>query len=208
MQHINFILLSSSLALVATGCTTMSVTKLQTQKADTYEQHTEIGGLVIGVYPMTDKAEVKRMFNVNLLDKGILPILLVAENRNPSSSFIIAKGKVFVLSEETYATSTSQRKEVTSGQLAAGSVIALVGPIFVGLKMVSDATVIEHNIADKEFYSRTLGPGQKAQGFIYFQFPKTAPPAGGYHVIAQIKNPSTEETIPFDLKVNLALAKP
>jgi len=187
----------------------MSVPKLETRNADACEHHIEQAGLVVGVHAITDKAEADQVFNANLLNKGILPILLVAENRNASDSFIITKEKVYVVDEQTLANAKSQRKDVTSGQVAAGTVMTLVGPLFVGLKMLSDATVIQHNLADKEFYSRTLAPGQKAQGFIYFQFTNPASLARtNYHVVAQVKDSSADKIIPFDLKLQLAPPKP
>ena len=79
--------------------------------------------------------------------------------------------------------------------------------LFAGLKMASNATVIQHNLADKEFYSRTLGPGEKAQGFVYFQFPKESPPSGNYHVVAEVKTSAGGKGTTFDFPVNLTLPK-
>ena len=194
----------------------MSVTPLTTGNAASYTQHEQKNGVAVGIHPITDKGEIKDMFKVNLLDKGLLPILVVAENQSASASFIIAKEKIVVLSETTGTTNTSQRKEVTSG--TAGTAVGIAGAVlvgagslaaapllFAGLKMASNATVIQHNLADKEFYSRTLGPGEKAQGFVYFQFPKESPPSGNYHVVAEVKNSATGEATTFDFPVNLTL---
>lgn len=52
--------------------------------------------------------------------------------------------------------------------------------LFVGVKMVSDSQVIEHNLADKALYSRTLDPGQKAFGYLYMTLPKEARSGGSY----------------------------
>ncbi len=93
---------------------------------------------------------------MNLLEKGLLPILLVAEKHSTSSSFILAKGKVFVLDEATGATSVSQLAKVTSQTagdataIAGASLLAGAPVMIAGLKMASDATVIKHNLADKE----------------------------------------------------------
>lgn len=169
--------------LLATGCATMEVTKLPTRNADTYAQHAEKDGVTVAVRPLTDEREIKDMFKVDLRAKGLLPILLVAENHSAASSFILAKDKVSVLDETTGLASSSRQTKVASD--TGGAVTATVGaaaislPLVVaGLKLASDATVIQHNLADKELYSRTLGPGQKAQGFIYFQYPRGTTPSG------------------------------
>ena len=69
--------------------------------------------------------------------------------------------------------------------------------------MMSDATVIQHNLGDKEFYTRTLGPGQRAQGFVYFQHSKDTPPAGVFHVIVNASDSTTGNLLPFDFEVTL-----
>ena len=207
------------LASLLVGCGTMEVTKFKTRNADSYANTAEKNGVTIGVQPITDKREVKETFKINLLEKGLLPILLVAENHSASSSFILAKDKVFVLNEATGTTSLSQQSKVTSQ--TAGDATAIAGasllaatslagaPLMIaGLKMASDATVIQHNLADKELYSRTLGPGEKAQGFIYFHYPKGDPLSDAYHVLVEVKESSTGESTAFDFKVNLRPTKP
>lgn len=205
--------------MLGAGCRTMAVPKLTAQKADAYEHHVEKDGLVIGVHALTDKSEVKQMFNVNLLNNGVVPILVVVENRSANSSFVVAKDKVFVVSEATGNTNISERKEVASG--AGGQTMATIGAVglvvspiaagpllLAGLKMASDATVIEHGLRDKEFYTRTLGPGQKTQGIIYFQFPKKTLPSGKHRLVAQIKSPITSEVTPYEIEVDLSLKQP
>lgn len=201
----------------------MKVTPLTTGSADSYTQHEQKNGVVVGIRPMTDKREIKNMFKVNLLNNGLLPVLVVAENKNPAASFIIASDKVSILNEANGTTSSSQRKKVTSGTGAAlrdtGSVMvaagALAAPLlvvgapllFTGMQKASNASVIEFNLADKEFYTWTLGLGEKAQGFVYFQFPKDSRPSGNYRVVAEVTNPATGETTTFDFPANLTLPK-
>jgi hypothetical protein len=210
-------LFSVVLLILGSGCSTMKVTPLTTGSADSYTQHEEKNGVVVGIRPMTDKREIEDMFKVNLLNKGLLPILVVVENQSASNSFIIARDKLGVLNEATGTTNSSQRKKVTSGGgealaitgsllVASGSLVA-APLLFIGEQKASNASVIEFNLADKEFYSRTLGPGEKAQGFVYSQFPPKNPLSGNYHVVAEVKNPATGETTTFDLPLNLTLPK-
>ncbi len=211
------------LLVLGSGCSTMKEPPLTTGSADSYTQHEQTNGMVVGIRPMTDKREIEDMFKVNLLDKGLLPILVVAENQSPAASFIIAKDKLFVLNEGTGTASSSRRKKVTSGagdalegtgavMVASGGLalpLLVIGAplLFTGEQKASNASVIEFNLADKEFYSRTLGPGEKAQGFVYFQFPKKSPPSVNYHLVAEVKNPATGEATTFDLPLNLTLPK-
>jgi hypothetical protein len=156
----------------------MKVSPLTTGNADSYAQHQQKNGLVVGVQPMTDKKGIEGMFKVNLLEHGLLPILVVAENQNASESFIIAKENVTVLNGAT-GINANNREEVGSGANSAGTAVGIAGGVmalaspllapplvFASLKLSSDATVVRYNLADKEFYSRTLGPDEKAQGFL------------------------------------------
>jgi hypothetical protein len=214
---------STALLLLGSGCSTMKVSPLTTGSADSYTQHEQKNGVLVGIRPMTDKREIEDMFKINLLEKGLLPILVVVENKSPAASFIIAKDKVFCVKEASGSAIRKQREKVTSGtgealSNAGGVMVALGGfaapllvvgapLLFTGMQQASNASVIEYNLADKEFYSWTPGPGEKAQGFVYLQFPKGSPPSGNYHVVAELKNPATGEITTFDFPVNLTLPK-
>lgn len=185
------------------GCATMIVTPFTTGSADSYKQHEQKNGVIVGIHPMTTTGEIKDMFEVNLLDEGLLPILVVVENQSTSAaSFIIAKDKVYVLNKTTGIITTSQLKELSH---TTETVLVILSPLVFGTNAYDNRIVIQQNLADKEFYSQTLGPGEKAQGFIYFQFPKESSPSGNYHVVVEAKKSATDETTTFDFPVNLTL---
>ena len=165
---------------------------------------------------MTSRTETQELFKVDLQKAGLLPIFLVAENRSDSASFVIAKEKVQVLDAATGTTSGSQRTKVKSEK--GGNTTAVVGAallpvtlgvgaplLFAGMKMASDATVIQHNLGANEFYSRTLDPGQRAQGFIYFQYPPEPSLASDYHLTVELKDSASGKIIPVDVPVRLTL---
>ena len=60
----------------------------------------------------------------------------------------------------------------------AGTVALLASPVvgapflFAGLKMSSDSDIVEYNLADKELYSHTLGPGEQTHGYVYVKLPE------------------------------------
>jgi len=211
------------LPILGSGCSTMKVSPLSTGNAASYAEHEEKNGLVFAIRPMTDRQEIEDMFKIDLLDKGLIPILVVAENQSPAASFIILKNKVYVQNGATAMSNSSPRKKMTTGtgdaMLNTGAVMVGLGgfalpllvvgaPIlFTGEQKASNASVIEFNLADKEFYSRTVGPGEKAQGFVYLQLPKEAPDGGNYHVVAEVQNSATGESTTFDLPASFTLPK-
>jgi hypothetical protein len=214
------------LALLATGCHTTSV---QSQGAAIEPKQLEIDGLLFSVQPMTDDAKLKQTFKVNLLAKGVLPVKVKVENRNASDGFIIDRDKVRVMTEKSGETNSAAPGEiardlythhVTKGQqmgnaVGASLTIPIVAiPFFLLAEAATPApgAVIdkagEFNLTGKEFYTRTLDPGQRAEGFIYFRLPKAGLLAGPCHVVAQVKNDVTGQIIPFDLKFDLGLKSP
>ena len=214
------------LALLVTGCATTSV---QRPAATIEPKKLEIDGLMFMAQPMTDIAELKRTFKVNLLVKGVLPIKLTVENRNPSKSFTIDREKVLVMTEKSAGTNSARPGEiardlstynVNKGQQLGGAVGASLAmplvavPLFFLVVAASPATgavidrAAEFNLTGKEFYTRTLDPGRRAEGFVYFRLPKEGMLAGPCHVVAQVKNAVTGQITPFDLKVDLDLKLP
>src|SRR5208282_3968561 len=131
MSKIKTLILLASSSLMLAGCSTMKIAPLTTGSAGSYTQHEQTNGVVVGIRPMTDKREIEDMFKVNLLDKGLLPILVVVENQSASDSFIIAKDKVYVLNEAIGTNNSSQQRgKVTSG---AGEGMATAGGVMVAL---------------------------------------------------------------------------
>jgi hypothetical protein len=166
---------------------------------------------------MTDAKQIKDTFKVNLLDKGVLPVLVVVENKRPDTSITIARGKVCLHDQAAGTSSLPERKKVTSdagrGLAAAGAVltaccvIPAIPLLFEGMQMNSNASIIEFNLGDEEFYTHTLGPGEKAQGFVYFQLPGGASTSGNCHLIAEVNPPASREATAFDFPLSFNLPK-
>lgn len=219
MKSISTVLLAVGVVLLGAGCA--STPPVQTQNL----QNLEVDGLKLSVYPLTTRAEVKHVFKVNLLNRGVLPIQFKAENANPSTSFVIAKDKIVIMNETTRATNSSgeiakdlaswsrQRQLGTAAGVAVGLPV-VAAPVFflaVAMRPTEGAFVFkpaEENLSGKEFQTRTLGPRQSAEGFIYFRSSKPTEPTNAYHLVAEIKNLTTSELVPFDLKLNLNPNKP
>src|SRR5262245_42690859 len=104
------------LVIVLAGCSTMKVPELKVQDASTYEFIAQTNGLVLAVQPLTAKDKVKETFRTDLVGKGIVPILVVVENKS-ASSFLLEKEKVFVVNPQLAqgTNSTSLGRKVASG---------------------------------------------------------------------------------------------
>jgi len=193
---------------LAMGCASMKVPTFEVKEVDAYAIRTEQDGLILAVQPTFEPSEIDRTFRTNLLDKGVLPILLVAENHNPSRAFILQPDAIEIASADTRARASEPRPTVSSstqGEVMMGAGVLISLPLLIaGIKMVSDSEVIQHNLADKAFYSTTLANGQRARGFLYFRVPKDASPGSRYEVVVDARDAMTGEVVrlnvPFEYR--------
>jgi hypothetical protein len=166
-----------SFVLLLNGCATLTIPAYEVQSINHYTSLQIRDGLAVAMRPLTDPKESKQYFGTNLLAADVLAILVVAENRNPSSSFLLSKDQLALRAGETAAQSTSGRDEVRSeagGQamMLAGAALISLPLLFGGAKIASDANVIQHNFAVKELQTQTLSPGESTHGFVYFRVAK------------------------------------
>jgi hypothetical protein len=202
--------------LAIAGCATQPTERARVVS----EQYSkEMDGLVLSVQPLTTAEEVRGVFGGNILRDGVLPIRLSTENRNASSSFLIPREKIAVLSDASGATNSLERGatgrtvgSITAGQAVGGFAAAGAGPLLILVAaLTAKDTVdpnIEHNLTGKEFFTRTLGPGQRTSGYIYCFYQKEKPPAGHYRVRAEVKNTASGAIFPIEFDVNIQLRNP
>lgn len=212
---IHSILLLAGVSLLA-GCATSSVER---PRAVSQRYSRNVDGLVLTVQPLTTAEEVRGVFGGNILRDGVLPIRLSTENQNASSSFILPREKMAVLSGASGITNSLQRGAtgravgtVTAGQAVGGLAAAGAGPllILVAALTAKDSVNpnVEHNLTGKEFFTRTLAPQQRASGYIYCRFQKDKPPSGQYRILAEVINAASGMTFPVEFDINIQLANP
>ncbi len=166
------------------GCGTMQIPDYPKTTASSFRNATTKQDLCIAVRAMTDKKELEQYFGTDLSALKILPVYVVAENRNLSTSFLVSKDNISLVHKETMNSmrrgSDSVTGEPSTGYKAAAVVGAvgflamsppLVPFMLVGAKAGSDATVIKQNLTSKAFETRTVSPGKSVDGFVYFTLP-------------------------------------
>jgi len=208
------LLLSACLfSLGLSGCATMEIPDYPKVPVATYKNMTTIDGLHISAQAMTDKAELNKYFGTDLSVHNVVPIHLIAENKNLSTSFIIAKDKMsFRHRSTTDSLTTGGRvdgKSVKGEVLTIGGAVSLVAVpilapalIFSGFKEISNAAVVKHNFAAKELQARTLSPGKSIDGFVYFTFPEGSGSVQNWQLLVQVNNLSSKKTQEFVLTLN------
>lgn len=156
-------------ALGALGCMTLKIADIPVQRPDAYRYRADQGVVRVAVHAFIDSGESDRYFGTVLLDHNVLAVLVVAENRGTSASYVLAKEQCR-LGERTAA----DRMEapvalgVGAGVFLAGAALLSPPLLVAGIKLGSDAEMIRHNFYRVELKRQTISPGQTVRGVVYF----------------------------------------
>ncbi len=130
--------------------------------------------LTVAVYVMDDVVQQKTYFDTELARSGITPIWVSISNQSPDHTFL------FDVSEMALTGSRPGNAGFSPGSASmddsAATALAItdlfVGSLVLGLiaqSKMTDASNIKKDLVDRGLYSRTLGPGQSATGFVYLR---------------------------------------
>ena len=101
-------------AIMGIGCAGQAIkqpTDVAIRPARQYKHYLEKEGLGIAIDPLFQKDRVESHFGMDLLAKGILPVLIVVENNHPESVFLL-EGKNITLA---ISASTEDENRLRSG---------------------------------------------------------------------------------------------
>ena len=179
---------------ILSGCAGIRIPEMTVKPITEYRFSQEQEGLRIAVDPFLKEERLKTFFGADLLSHGILPLLIVAENLDPKSTYLIEqKSFSFAVKAEqqsditegmdhpsvsvpegarTYETTSSIF--VTSTGIIAPGLTLIALPVLLPLdihfkKIRADIRNINENLEKKAFVDRTISPGELASGFVYFQ---------------------------------------
>lgn len=166
--------LVASLVLVA-GCTMKKVENCRPAALPASVGSWEQNGLRLTVSPMLDRAETKKYFGLNALDAGILILRLHVTNGSPSSTVLLLKTNMTLVADGGSG-QEDQRAQKIERSSSAGDVLGTAGAaamsmplLYVSVKLISDASVIQQSFMKNEFRDQTLSPGRSVDGFLYFK---------------------------------------
>lgn len=120
-------------------------------------------GVTIGVHPVFDQQELSQYFKTDLVDRGILPVLIVAQNDSRNATYALIRTNCWLAGSFGFGSKEDLSTRRTEG--------ALIGGIPGGLIM-ADATNKRTGMADKELNDQTVSPGETARGFVYMKMGK------------------------------------
>jgi hypothetical protein len=178
------------LVLAGAGCSTLTIPQY-TAKPSKQAKTMESQGLTITVDPISDAERGNTYFKVNPANSHVDIIYLQAVNNSTNATWLLSEVNMH-LAVPGQGDLNAQDQDVkghygTANGLAGAAAPLLLFPgpdllalplIFSSAKSGSDASIVQKNFVDKEWLNQTLSPGQRAQGFIYFNVKEHSPPTG------------------------------
>jgi hypothetical protein len=155
-------------------------------------QHAGDDALAVDIYRMTDVAEQKTYFRMDLGQRGVQPVWIRITNKTSASRYIVqADDVVITKGDAELARAERARSSVSTAQAETNEVLVaalLPAPLlFVAAAQLSETSEARRNLAEKQLYSHTLGPGQSASGFVYVKTPNGAGDLAGYELRLRIR---------------------
>jgi hypothetical protein len=164
--------------LVFVGCSNLILPDFVPKSSDQYPHREKSSGLEIVAQPFTDSQENMRIFGIDFLSMGYLPVLLIARNISTNDSFILKNSGVRIVNENAKESHNIDLNKQISGKQSelenAATVTAFIVPIaslFASVE-IQNLQEIERNLVENKFYTSTVSPGKKVHGFIYLKLPE------------------------------------
>lgn len=152
-------------------------------------------GLRVYIRPLREPNEIKKYFGANLLDKDILPIFVLVENKSESKYFLVEpehqlqeklknnwneKKIKTKINSSKYITAKEAKNSIYEKESGLEKALILTGPIFwlaaIPLAMTdygpTDASKsLQQALITKSLRRQTLTPGKTESGFLYYYIP-------------------------------------
>lgn len=174
LQRYAFVLLLSG---IASGCGGKYFRPFVHNPAALTGVTRQAGGLRVEVDPLLDRHSCQTNFGMDCLQKGILPVYLMASNGSTNISYRIVSSSIWFSLRENDAQHIKSGLQQTNHS-AAGSDVAIAGGVLgsiavmgLSMKLTDDEESVRENFVIKQFQNVNLAPGKSVEGFVYFRQP-------------------------------------
>jgi hypothetical protein len=193
-------------------------------------------GLRVFVRPLTDEQEVEKYFGANLLEKNILPVFVLVENKNPTRYFLVEpagqddhssnnttdrNGGESKPEGDASISSTGAKEMVneTGRDRFLASTGILGGPIIflavLPLAVMSDfqygptdaSKSLQQALISQAMRKQTLTPGRTEQGFLYYRLPSDSSTDRTIGILIKSTDVETQEVTYFRFTNESALGE-
>ncbi|MDY6843056.1 MAG: hypothetical protein SVW57_03060 [Thermodesulfobacteriota bacterium] len=207
--------------LCAACATTKLAPELPIKPIEKYLHRQEKDGLVFALEPLSDPRQLREYFGDNLLKKGILPVLVVAQNRNDIETYIVSEESVSMnpgtdqgtgnVRESKGIASSAEARDAVYEKDYEGVRLAIIAPIllpaaFVDWGPTEHSKSVQQSIMSKALRRKSLVPGQSYSGCIYIKLP----PDGSYDeaitIVLTAEKLKDGDSLRFTFPVNISAA--
>ena len=203
------------------SCTTTRPASIDTQLSMQEGDEQIREGLRIYMRPLQDAAEIKKYFGTNLIEKDILPIFILAENKTGSEYFLVEPADQYPSSHEDgkspdnigmhsgsteYMSATEAKQSVYTKDTSLETSLIMTGPVFwlaiIPLSMSdygpTDASKsLQQALITQSLRKQTLPPGRTENGFLYYHLPADITSAGTVGISLKATNLGTQHVLYF-----------
>ena len=202
--------------LLTYGCSSpVHMAPVSVNPSQSYRLQKETNGVVVAVDPYIEGDRLKEHFGTNLMQKKLLPVLFVIENREEKDGVMVESSQIMVMLRDKAATSATDQASVkvpTTGKTLQGAIsvlgytgvflpvagmagIALLPFLLAAEHQRDTALKINDNLTKKALTDRTLYPGETASGFVYFPLsqPEQVSDVAGF--VVKVKNLKTNQVV-------------
>jgi hypothetical protein len=175
--------------VLTVGCAPLRLPAYSAGPPSSYPIRQASGELQVAVHPMTDIAEQQKYFGLALGDLGVLPVLIVVENRSSSAKLVLRDDRIALQSLGTQryypklapdmAMDAKGNEGAQSAAVGVGVASLYTGPMILSLPAVlysvklgkdsETAALVQTNLLEKSLLSRIIRPGTTVSGFAYFK---------------------------------------
>lgn len=182
-----WMLLAMAIAILLVGCLAdrQKLPEVPLQEANSCPFFTNDGGLRIGAAPLFEPDRQRTYFGTNLLDKRILPVLMVITNDTAKDGFLLMKNETQLLLAESGQPNNNSEAKLQSEAYPTypdsgmyrglSSVIVEISPLYrsIAEKDVRDTFAVNSQIGRVAMVPRTVYPRSSVYGMLYFMLPRS-----------------------------------
>ncbi len=200
--------------LLAYGCgSPVHMAPVSVNPTQSYHLQKEASGVVVAVDPYMEGDRLKQHFGANLIQKKLLPVLFVIENREEKDGVMVESSQIMVMLRDKTATAATDQASVkvpATGKTLQGAIsvlgysgvflpvagmagIALLPFLLAAEHQRDTALKINDNLTKKGLVDRTLYPGETASGFVYFPLSKPEQVSDVAGFVVKVKNLKTNQ---------------
>jgi hypothetical protein len=196
-------------ALSATGCNTMPISQASGPPAAlAAAQPAAQSGLSITVAPVRDAATFKTYFGTEKIPSNLLVLFVRARNTSGEADWLLHKAGMRLTSDQSPPVSllpsgVHRRNKTAESVAVVGAALISLPLLMAGNIAATDATVVQHNFAVRQWRDGTLSNQESREGFLYYQFPEGAQPASKLLLNIDTLNFRTHQTNSFHIPVSL-----